>query len=135
MRIRQIVEILTLILSSFLLFAVEPLSSKELLPKMGGSSAVWLTCLCFFQVSLLLGYMYTVVLTAGVRQRQAQRVHLVFLALAVCWVIYRLHVTADISSNAEVSPTWTIFRSLTLELGLPFFLLSASAIQIFPFPP
>ena len=45
-------------LSAFLLFLVEPMSAKQLLPALGGSSAVWLTCLVFFQLTLLLGYLY-----------------------------------------------------------------------------
>ena len=42
-------------LGAFLLFAVEPMAAKRLLPALGGSSAVWITCLVFFQTALLLG--------------------------------------------------------------------------------
>jgi Zn-dependent protease len=45
-------------LSAFLLFLVEPMAAKQLLPVLGGSSAVWVTCLVFFQAALLLGYGY-----------------------------------------------------------------------------
>ncbi|HLJ78609.1 MAG TPA: hypothetical protein VKT75_14405, partial [Acidobacteriaceae bacterium] len=45
-------------LGAFLLFAVEPMAAKRLLPALGGSSAVWITCLVFFQTALLLGYAY-----------------------------------------------------------------------------
>ncbi len=48
----------TVFLGAFLLFLVEPMAAKQLLPVLGGSSAVWLTCLVFFQVTLLLGYLY-----------------------------------------------------------------------------
>jgi uncharacterized protein YqhQ len=49
---------LTIFLSAFLLFVVEPMVAKQLLPTLGGSSAVWTTCLVFFSVVLLLGYLY-----------------------------------------------------------------------------
>ena len=45
-------------LSAFLLFLIEPIAAKQLLPVLGGSSAVWVTCLVFFQAALLLGYLY-----------------------------------------------------------------------------
>src|SRR5580693_10298305 len=48
----------TVFLGAFLLFLVEPMAAKQLLPTLGGSSAVWLTCLVFFQVALLLGYLF-----------------------------------------------------------------------------
>jgi len=48
----------TVFLGAFLLFLIEPMAAKQLLPALGGSSAVWLTCLVFFQVALLLGYLY-----------------------------------------------------------------------------
>jgi hypothetical protein len=47
----------TIFLGAFLLFAVEPMAAKQLLPALGGSSAVWITCLVFFQTALLLGYL------------------------------------------------------------------------------
>jgi hypothetical protein len=48
----------TVFLGAFLLFLVEPMAAKQLLPALGGSSAVWLTSLVFFQITLLLGYLY-----------------------------------------------------------------------------
>ena len=48
----------TVFLAAFLLFAVEPMAAKQLLPVLGGSSAVWVTCLVFFQGMLLVGYLY-----------------------------------------------------------------------------
>ena len=49
---------ITVFLGAFLLFMVEPMAAKQILPTLGGSSAVWLTCLVFFQVMLLLGYLF-----------------------------------------------------------------------------
>ncbi len=57
-------------LSAFLLFLVEPMSAKQLLPALGGSSAVWLTCLVFFQLALLCGYGYAHLLSRVKRMRE-----------------------------------------------------------------
>ena len=127
MRTRQIVAAVTIVLSAFLLFVVEPLSSKELLPKLGGSSGVWLSCLCFFQIFLLFGYLYALLLTGWMRQQTSQRVHLGALVVAVCWVVFRLHVSSDVTVEAGSSSTWTIFKVLMLQLGFPFLLLSATS--------
>ena len=48
----------TVFLSAFLLFQIQPIVAKMILPWFGGSSAVWSTCMLFFQVMLLLGYLY-----------------------------------------------------------------------------
>src|SRR3984885_12817688 len=65
-------------LASFLLFLVEPIAAKQLLPVLGGSAAVWITCLVFFQTALLLGYLYAHWLSSHPRWA----VHLGLLALA-----------------------------------------------------
>ena len=57
MRPRLSLYIAAIFLSSSLLFLVEPMAGKRLLPLLGGSSAVWITCLVFFQTTLLLGYL------------------------------------------------------------------------------
>ena len=70
-------------LSAFLLFLVEPMAARVLLPALGGSSAVWLTCLVFFQGVLLLGYLYADWLTKRMSVRRQEVVHGGLLALAV----------------------------------------------------
>src|SRR5262252_2381495 len=70
-------------LSAFLLFLIEPLSAKELLPVLGGSSAVWLTCLVFFQTALLLGYLYAHWLTSNPNLEKQRRIHISILALTL----------------------------------------------------
>jgi hypothetical protein len=71
----------TIFLGAFLLFLVEPMAAKGLLPVLGGSSAVWVTCLVFFQVMLLLGYLYAHWLTRG--GVELRGVHLGLLGLGV----------------------------------------------------
>ena len=57
----------TILLSAFLLFLVQPIIAKQILPWFGGSSAVWITCLVFFQVVLLAGYTYAHLITRHLR--------------------------------------------------------------------
>src|ERR1700688_4524512 len=73
----------TIFLGAFLLFLVEPMAAKQLLPLLGGSSAVWLTCLVFFQITLLLGYLYAHWITRCRASSGRQHVYLVTLAAAV----------------------------------------------------
>ena len=77
----MILYAVTIFLSAFLLFQVQPLIAKMILPWFGGTAAVWTTCMLFFQLLLLAGYVYS---HAYVSQRIPARrgVHLVLLALA-----------------------------------------------------
>jgi hypothetical protein len=110
----------TIFLSSFLLFLVEPIAAKQLLPILGGSSAVWLTCLVFFQITLLLGYLYAhwVAQRAG----SAGRAHLAVIAAA----LVTLSLPHFIPANAG-RPVLTIFLALTRSIGLPFLLLASTS--------
>ena len=75
----------TVFLAAFLLFLVEPMAAKQLLPVLGGSSAVWVTCLVFFQAALLLGYVYAWWMTRlGHRRRRGLHVALLAVAVACC---------------------------------------------------
>src|SRR3954465_9661299 len=75
----------TIFLSSFLLFMVQPLIARLILPWFGGSAAVWTTCMLFFQALLLAGYAYAHVLAtqASLRRRLEPLIHTVLLAAAV----------------------------------------------------
>src|SRR5579864_2067545 len=68
----------TIFLASFLLFLVEPIAARQLLPVLGGSAAVWITCLVFFQAALLLGYLYA----HWLARRPSLFVHLLLLVFA-----------------------------------------------------
>jgi spermidine synthase len=110
-------------LGAFLLFAVEPMAAKQLLPALGGSSAVWITCLVFFQTALLLGYLYAHWL--GRRsERAAVVLHIALLVLAAGALT--LVVQPDLSGAAG-HPLTAIFRALTLTIGLPFLLLASTS--------
>lgn len=111
-------------LGAFLLFAVEPMAAKRLLPALGGSSAVWITCLVFFQTVLLLGYLYAHWLGRRKNPWVAGIVHIVLLALAGAMLL--LAAFPDLSGAAE-HPFVAIFRTLTVTIGLPFLLLASTS--------
>jgi len=113
-------------LSAFLLFLVEPMAARVLLPALGGSSAVWLTCLVFFQGVLLLGYLYADWLTKRLTVRRQELVHGGLLALAVAMLAWEWRHPVDLS-GAGAHPAATIFFALGAGVGLPFLLLSATS--------
>lgn len=113
----------TVFLGAFLLFLVEPMAAKRLLPVLGGSSAVWTTCLVFFQVVLLLGYLYAHWLSSKVAFFRQGAIHTILLFLAV--VSFRLHLS-PYSAAISYHPALTVFWLLLALIGLPFFALSAT---------
>src|SRR5580658_545443 len=107
-------------LASFLLFLVEPMAAKQLLPSLGGSAAVWITCLVFFQTALLCAYLYAHWLT----RRSQWILHFVFLALAaVAAAAWATHST-NVGSGLD-RPMATVFAALSVWIGLPFLMLGA----------
>ncbi len=73
----------TIFLSAFLLFEVEPIIAKIVLPWFGGSAAVWTTCLLFFQAVLLLGYLYAHVVVRRLEPRTQVLLHIALLAASI----------------------------------------------------
>jgi hypothetical protein len=114
----------TAFLSAFLLFLVEPMAAKRLLPMLGGSSAVWLTCLVFFQTTLLLGYLYAHWLNRSAFTRARQSLHIAFLVLAAVTLAPPVLLK---SINGTTHPVTTIFTTLTTTIGLPFLLLASTS--------
>src|SRR5579863_6008670 len=108
-------------LAAFLLFLVEPIAAKQLLPVLGGSSAVWITCLVYFQTALLLGYLYAhwIARLSGRRGAAAAHTGLLVAAAALLLLIRQ----PDLSRAAD-HPVTAIFAALTLSIGLPFLLLA-----------
>ncbi|MGA8531662.1 MAG: fused MFS/spermidine synthase [Acidobacteriaceae bacterium] len=113
-----------IVLGAFLLFAVEPMAAKRLLPALGGSSAVWITCLVFFQTVLLLGYLYAHWLG---RRASAQRAEALHIALLVIAAVLLLLIAQPDMSRASGHPLTAIFQALTLTIGLPFLLLASTS--------
>ncbi len=109
-------------LASFLLFLVEPMAAKQLLPFLGGSAAVWITCLVFFQTALLVAYAYA----HGLTRRPRPSLHLGVLAAALALAIYWTLGGIDLS-NGSSHPVFTIFLALSIWIGLPFLALGATS--------
>lgn len=118
---------IAIFLSAFLLFQVQPLIARYILPWYGGSPAVWTTCLLFFQVGLLGGYAYAHALVSFLREKPKWQVgiHLTLLVLA----FLLLPITPDDSlkpSGHAGSPVLGIIQLLAVTVGFPYLLLSAS---------
>jgi hypothetical protein len=115
---------LTIFLSAFLLFEVQPVIAKMILPWFGGSSAVWSTCMLFFQVVLLLGYLYAHGLTKLAPRRQAI-VH--SAVLAVTLISLPIIPNESWKHAGLAHPSMTILALLGITVGLPYFVLSSTS--------
>ncbi len=117
---------LTIALSAFLLFSVEPMAARALLPALGGSSAVWISALCFFQLTLLTGYGYSVFTARASRTHAAPiALHLLLLLLATASLAAPASLVASAAASS-LAPQLRLFRALFLFAGLPFFVLSTT---------
>ena len=116
----------TILVSSFLLFLVQPIIAKQILPWFGGSAAVWATCLVFFQLVLLAGYAYSDFIQRLKPKTQAMLHILLLLASLVS--VATGHIVADVSwkPTGADDPVWRILGLLTMTIGLPYFLLSTT---------
>jgi SAM-dependent methyltransferase len=123
MRPRAFVYAAAIFLSSSLLFLVEPMAGKRLLPLLGGSSAVWITCLVFFQSALLLGYLCA----HAIATRLPRRAQLAAYGLLLAVSLVQIAGTLDPHPHAStVRPVFSVLWILTSLIGLPFLALSAT---------
>jgi hypothetical protein len=115
---------LTIFTGAFLLFQVQPLIGKYILPWFGGGPGVWTTCLLFFQVLLLGGYAYAHISSTWLKPRQQAIVHGVLLLVA----LVMLPITPSESWKAHVGgdPNVRILLLLMATIGLPYFVLSST---------
>jgi len=115
---------LTIFLGAFLLFLVQPLIGKYILPWFGGGPGVWTVCLLFFQTLLLGGYAYAHFTSTRLKPRTQALTHLVLLALCLVWL--PIIPNAEWKPGPGDEPTKRILLLLTATLGLPYLLLSAT---------
>ncbi len=121
-------------LASFLLFVSEPIAAKQLLPTFGGSAAVWMTCLVFFQIALLAGYLYAHAITRGPAASWQAALHTLLLvsasAVAILWATGIAH-----PARTSANPIASIFATLTISIGLPFLVLASTSplLQVWHF--
>lgn len=114
----------TVFLSAFLLFQIQPMVAKMILPWFGGSSSVWSTCMVFFQAELLLGYVYVHWLHETLAPRRQTLVHIALLLLS----LFALPVAADPAwkETAQANPILNVLGVLATAVGLPYLLLSTT---------
>ena len=110
--------------SAFLLFQVQPLIGKFILPWFGGSPAVWTTCMLFFQVTLFLGYAYAHATSRWLSERQQRTLHLALIAVAL--VMLPIVPNTAWKPVDSQHPTGRILLLLASTVGLSYFVLSAT---------
>ena len=115
----------TIFVSAFLLFLVQPIMAKQILPWFGGSANVWTTCLVFFQTTLLLGYAYADLVVRRISARMQIRVHVALLALSC--IVLPIVPGAQWKPLGTESPSLLILALLAATIGLPYFLLSTTS--------
>jgi hypothetical protein len=115
----------TIFASAFLLFLVQPIVAKQILPWFGGTAAVWATCLVFFQTTLLLGYAYADVVVHKLAPRTQALVHVVLLVASLA--VLPIVPTDYWKPTGSEPPIVLILGMLAFTIGLPYFLLSTTS--------
>ena len=116
---------LTLFAGATLLFVMQPMVGKMILPLLGGTPAVWSTCMVFFQAALLGGYAYAHASTARLRPSRQALLHLIVLAVPLA--VLPLAVNPSLLRGGEANPVLDVLTLLSVSVGLPFLVVSATA--------
>ncbi len=117
----------TIFVSAFLLFQVQPLVSKYILPWFGGSPAVWTACMLFFQSLLFAGYAYAHFSVKWLRPKQQAGVHLILIIAAILSIVFlRIVPSDDWKPTDSSNPVGRILALLAATVGLPYFVLSST---------
>ncbi len=126
----------TLFLSASLLFMVQPMVGKMILPLLGGSPAVWNACMVFFQALLLLGYLYAHALTSRAQPKKQWAVHTIVLLVPIAVMALAVFlstrntpiaVAEGLAPSGDTSPFLAVMGLLAIAIGIPFFVASTSA--------
>lgn len=115
----------TIFLSAFLLFAVQPMIGKIILPWFGGSAAVWSTCLLFFQAALLAGYFYADRSTRFLKTKPQAILHIALMAVSLA--VLPILPSPSWKPSQAGDPSLRILLLLTVTIGLPYLLLSTTS--------
>ncbi len=115
----------TLFVSASLMFVLQPLFGKILLPLLGGSPAVWNTCMVFYQTILFLGYLYAHTLSTRFSQHRQIQIHTVVILIS--FLALPLALPENTAPPTESNPTFWLLWTLLLAIGLPFFVVSTTA--------
>ena len=117
----------TIFLSAFLLFLVQPIIAKQILPWFGGAASVWATCLVFFQTMLLVGYAYADWATRSLKPRTATALHVGLLAVSLALLPIIPDVHWKPGGDEGTAPGLAILALLSTTIGLQYFLLSTTS--------
>lgn len=115
----------TIFLGAFLLFLVQPIMAKQILPWFGGSAAVWATCMVFFQVTLLAGYAYADWTTRRMSPRTQAKLHIGLLIASLA--LMPIVPDASWKPTGEENPSVRILAMLAVTIGLPYLMLSSTS--------
>ncbi len=115
----------TLFASAGLMFVLQPLFGKLLLPLLGGTPAVWNTCMVFYQTLLFLGYLYAHWLSSHHPGQRQVMIHLAILAISL--IALPVALPTDLAPPNEGNPALWLVKTLFLAIGLPFFIISTTA--------
>jgi hypothetical protein len=123
----------TIFVSAFLLFQVQLIISKYILPWFGGTPAVWTTSMLFFQVLLLAGYSYSHWLSSRLSLRGQRTIQIIVLAASVLLLLYLrtrwgtpIFPDASWKPHGSSNPGWLVLKLLAASVGLPYFVLSTT---------
>ncbi len=121
----MVLHAVTVFLSAFLLFLVQPLLAKQILPWFGGAAIVWMLCMVFFQMVLLLGYAYAHGLASRIHGTKQAVIHVALLLASLAF----LPISPDPwwKPAGGDNPVWGILGLLFTTVGLPYFLLSSTS--------
>lgn len=115
----------SVMLGALLLFLVQPIVGRLLLPRFGGGSAIWSACLVFFQVALLLGYAYAAFVTARLSWRKQRWLHVALVVASL--VALPLGLGGSVSADGTGDPALGILITLTLGIGPPYAILASTS--------
>ncbi|MFO1242644.1 MAG: fused MFS/spermidine synthase [Rickettsiales bacterium] len=115
----------TIFAGSFLLFLIQPMITKVILPYLGGSAMVWNTAMLFFQTVLLFGYGYAHLTARFLRPRRQATLHLIVVAASL--LLMPIGLVPFSQGDPSTTPLFWLIGTLFLSVGLPYFLLSANA--------
>ncbi len=113
----------TILVSSFLLFLVQPIIAKQILPWFGGTAAVWTTCLVFFQLALLAGYAYSDI-SNRLKPKTQTTIHIALLLVSLASL--PIVAATGWKPAGDEDPLWRILGLLAATIGLPYFMLSTT---------
>ncbi|MGZ8164369.1 MAG: spermidine synthase, partial [Methylobacter sp.] len=116
---------ITLFISAALMFVLQPMFGKILLPLLGGSPAVWNTCMVFYQSILFLGYLYAHTISTRLSQHRQIPIHAAVILISL--LVLPLALPENTAPPTDSNPTFWLLWTLFLAIGMPFFVVSTTA--------